>query len=304
MTFRYDFDKDGKISKDDVGLLLSHAPIEKPNKDKAVAKEGQFTQSGGGGEEYIDRAQSQIELQSLVNICFKDKAKLTFEEYKHVTESVTSEMFFCIFSLVIIHFPSLAQFKRYEQGLKKGTDPLLLSPTQGRKMAQPKILTKFSPLTHMVQFSTPQINFHALRVHKQEENVENEDIKTDTAQKPSLAKAVAKNAPGFESPPNKLPLSPITSAARLPNTKVDTKELLKSPSMFLGGKAVEALLFCECGKEISDLDKLLCADCCNKLNQPKCEGYLSKKSAALKKYWMCIEKRELYCIIRMLIIRL
>lgn len=293
--FRYDFDKDGSITKDDVGLLLSHAPIEKPNKDKNAVKEGQFTQSGGGGEEYIDRAESQRELQNLVNVCFKDKAKLNFEEYKHVTECVTSEMFFCIFSLVKIHFPSLAQFKRYEQGLKKGTDPLLLSPTQGRKMAQPKILSKFSPLTHMVKFSTPQVQFQAIRVQKPEDTATTEETK-ETAQKPYISKISAKHTPIVGSPSLKAPLSPITQAVRLPNTKIDAKNLLKSPSLFLAGKNSDAILFCECGKEISDFDKLLCSDCCSKLNQPKCEGYLSKlTNKTLTKYWMCIEKMELYC---------
>ena len=44
---RYDFDRDGYIIPDDVRLVLSHVPIEKCVEGN-VAKEGNFTQLGGG----------------------------------------------------------------------------------------------------------------------------------------------------------------------------------------------------------------------------------------------------------------
>jgi hypothetical protein len=95
---------------------------------------------------------------------------------------------------------------------------------------------------------------------------------------------------------NKPPLSPIAPVARLTNVKIEKKELLKSPSTFLGSLHTESILFCECGKEITDLNKLLCKDCLTKVKQPRCEGYINKLSEKkIKKYWMCVERRELYC---------
>jgi hypothetical protein len=298
LKYRYDFDKDGQISKDDVGLLLSHAPIEKLIKDVTGVKEGQFTQSGGGREEYIDRAQSQIELQNLVNVCFCDKATLNFEDFKRIADCVTSEMFFCIFSLVKKAFPSLAKLKRYEQGLKLNSDSLIRSPGKGRKMAPPKILSKFSPMVHMVKFSTPQVELHAVRVHKPDDGDLPSEIKSPKAQKPYFLKLGSKQFPSLPIPAKKAQMSPITPGVRLPNTKINCKEILKSPSLFLAGQVSDAILFCECGKEISDFDKLLCDDCLSTLNQPKCEGYLSKLSKKkLTKFWMCVEKRDIFCII-------
>ena len=45
--FRYDFDRDSYIVPEDVRLILSHVPIEN-SVEGHVAKEGAFTQMGGG----------------------------------------------------------------------------------------------------------------------------------------------------------------------------------------------------------------------------------------------------------------
>ena len=45
--FRYDFDKDGYITKEDVRLILSHIPIVN-TATKTCIQEGSFTKQGGG----------------------------------------------------------------------------------------------------------------------------------------------------------------------------------------------------------------------------------------------------------------
>ena len=45
--FRYDFDKDGYITKEDVRLILSHIPIVN-TATKTCIQEGSFTKNGGG----------------------------------------------------------------------------------------------------------------------------------------------------------------------------------------------------------------------------------------------------------------
>ncbi|MEY4390230.1 MAG: hypothetical protein RLZZ167_870 [Pseudomonadota bacterium] len=45
--YRYDFDKDGYITKEDVRLILSHIPIVN-TATKTCIQEGSFTKQGGG----------------------------------------------------------------------------------------------------------------------------------------------------------------------------------------------------------------------------------------------------------------
>jgi len=45
--FRYDFDRDGYITKEDVRLILSHIPIVNTVNNKTES-EGTFTKEGGG----------------------------------------------------------------------------------------------------------------------------------------------------------------------------------------------------------------------------------------------------------------
>lgn len=45
--YRYDFDRDGYITKEDVRLILSHIPIVNSVEGKLNA-EGAFTREGGG----------------------------------------------------------------------------------------------------------------------------------------------------------------------------------------------------------------------------------------------------------------
>jgi len=282
-------------------LLLSHAPIDKKAKDKAVPKEGLFTQGGGGGEEFVDRAESQLELINLVNLCFGEKQIIDFEEFKKITDNVTSEMFICIFSLVKTKFPSLATFKGYEQKLKKNAElKLLRSPNAGKKLAPPKVLSKFSQMSNLVRFSTPKTESKTLRIQKAEEGEILEDTKLAIPQKPYLSKLSNKPTKSSFAPNSPAPNTHMSSVVRLPNTKIKEQQVINSPSTFLGGESTEKLLFCECGNEITDFDKLLCTDCCNKLKQPKCEGYLSvkTKAKAFKKHWMSIEKKDLYSILK------
>ena len=45
--YRYDFDRDGYITKEDVRLILSHIPIVNTVQND-ITKEGTFTSEGGG----------------------------------------------------------------------------------------------------------------------------------------------------------------------------------------------------------------------------------------------------------------
>lgn len=47
-------------------------------------------------EVYLDRVQSQTELENLIAFCMKDKEKIKFKDFAEITEKVSSEMFLCV----------------------------------------------------------------------------------------------------------------------------------------------------------------------------------------------------------------
>ena len=135
----YDTDKDKALSKDEVILVLSHAPIKINKKEDSRMKEGKMTQNNELNEDYWDRVQSQKELQDLINLCFEGKEKLTFDDFKEVTNKISSEMFVCMLSLIETHFPSLAQFRRYDRTIRK-RNSLVLTPKPGRRLDRKSVV--------------------------------------------------------------------------------------------------------------------------------------------------------------------
>lgn len=61
----YDFDRDGYITKEDVRLILSHVPIVNQVQGKNI-NEGSFTRDGGGNHAFMDRIETQEEIQLLI----------------------------------------------------------------------------------------------------------------------------------------------------------------------------------------------------------------------------------------------
>ena len=279
----YDFDKDKFISKEDVILVLSHAPLEKTKYE--TEKEGKITQNGGCLEEYSDRAETQKELNDLAEVCFKEKEKINITEFKNAIENISSEMFLCLFTLIRTRFPTLADFMKYKQQHEIKTLPL--TPKSMRRLAAPKMLSKFSSVSQVVKFSTPKLQSRTLRILKPDDNEESKDSRG------SYITKMVKPKSGFA--PNPTMPTIMNPVVRLPNSKDNMQDVTRSPTTYLQGKGQGIALFCECGKVINDLDKLICDDCITKKNEPKCEGYLYRKDKSLIKSWYSLDKKDLYC---------
>ncbi len=99
-----DFDRDGKVSKEDFRMLLSHVPLLNILELINVPKksEGAYTKRGGGMNLFLDRLQSQEEIAKLVDKCLKDRAALTFPEFVRMTEEKSSTIYLCV-SFYFIH---------------------------------------------------------------------------------------------------------------------------------------------------------------------------------------------------------
>jgi hypothetical protein len=101
-------------------------------------------------EVYLDRVGQQEELVKLVDFCMGEKECIHFEEFKRICEESTSEMFLCLFSMLRKKLPGFEQFKRYEQNLKD-RESIQFAPISSKKIASPKILSKFSPVSELVK---------------------------------------------------------------------------------------------------------------------------------------------------------
>ena len=92
----YDFDKDGKINKDDVRLVLSYVPIYSDvSSSKSEKKQ----------ENYQHIAESQGDLQSIIDVAFRDKEEMDFETFSNVIKNINSDIFIHILMFLLSKRP-------------------------------------------------------------------------------------------------------------------------------------------------------------------------------------------------------
>ena len=270
-------------------LILSHTPIERETgsptgsmeDDKMMNREETKEKTK---EDFNVRAQSQKELNELTEVCFKGKSIINCEDFGYIIDHIDSAMFLCLLSLLKTHFPALMELKRYEVALKKGNDELMESPKTGRRVAPAKVLSRFSSVSQISRCSTPDPMKAGLR---RESDAPSSKLKE--AQKVKL---------GIELKAKSFTNSPLLPAVRLANAKQDSVDVTKSPTTSLSGTVrCEQLLFCQCGKQITNFDKLQCSSCIKKELNMRHEGCLfkrTKKSSKLVKFWYVAEKLEIY----------
>ena len=92
----YDFSNRGSITKEDIRLILSYAPINEAEKDLTKAKEGKFTSGIGAEISFTDRLESQEAIFQLIDKIFEGKEYLDFTEFKRINQEITSETLLCI----------------------------------------------------------------------------------------------------------------------------------------------------------------------------------------------------------------
>ena len=81
----YDFDKDGKISKEDVRLVLSYIPIY----------------SSDNKEKYEDVVESQNELQKVIKTAFGEKNEIDMETFCDLVKNKSSDIFIHVLMLLL-----------------------------------------------------------------------------------------------------------------------------------------------------------------------------------------------------------
>lgn len=136
----YDFDKDGKISEEDVKIVLSYIPL---NIERYSSKKMKFEK-----EEFKDRIESQDELHILFKKCFIHGEYLNENQFIDVIENVSSDIFLFILIFLFDKKPfSNSSIKEFE-GKKLKTSLIKINRTpnlSSRYIASPNLQSKFSP---------------------------------------------------------------------------------------------------------------------------------------------------------------
>ena len=138
----FDFDKDGKISKEDVRVVLSYIPLNITKLEKYSELKLKFEK-----EDFKDRVESQEELFNLMEKCFKD-SELDLEKFKNVIENVSSDIFLFILILLMEKKPFSKKTIKEFEGRKFTSSSIRINRTpvlQSRYIASPNLNSKFSP---------------------------------------------------------------------------------------------------------------------------------------------------------------
>ena len=100
----YDFDNDGKISQEDIRVVLSYITLtymDPHNSEKKIAH--------GVNISYKNRLSSQEELCDILNTCFNDSQikgqKINYKQFKYIIENINSDIYLMIFLFLLERKP-------------------------------------------------------------------------------------------------------------------------------------------------------------------------------------------------------
>ena len=145
----YDFRNCGKIKKDDVRVVLSYVPLQKT--DLNSIKDGNIEIVE---ENFQDRIESQEQLFNILNIAFKKKDEINFDEYTNVVKNINSDIFILILMFLLekkpfsnatiqIYSSSMASPKKIDVSRTPQLNKqIIASPTLNSRFISPKLKKK------------------------------------------------------------------------------------------------------------------------------------------------------------------
>ena len=142
----YDFDHDGKITQEDIRVVLSYITLtySDQNSEKKIANTINIS--------YKNRLTSQEELCDILNKCFSDNkhiksSKIDFKDFKYIIENINSDIYLMIFLFLLEKKPfSNKNIQSYEHHSKNNSRKN--SPSKGKTnklLASPTKNANFSP---------------------------------------------------------------------------------------------------------------------------------------------------------------
>ena len=137
----YDFDNDGKITKEDIRVVLSYVPIYKKSKKSGSLK---FEI-----DNFEDRLKCQKELHDKLDIIFEDKQSLNLEEFTSIIKNKNSDIFLFILVFLYEHRPFSMETVKNLENIKKSprlsprkNDNLIASPNLNSNLEVSQTLQK------------------------------------------------------------------------------------------------------------------------------------------------------------------
>ena len=146
----YDFDKDGKVSKEDIRIVLSYVPLN----TKGLKKESLKFEK----ENFNDRLESQKELHQKLDVIFKNTTTIDEKKFKDIIKNVSSDLFLYILIFLLEKRPFNKETVKNLENIKKSPiqmaaknrssnsiNNLIVSPNLNSKFQSSTIISK-SPI--------------------------------------------------------------------------------------------------------------------------------------------------------------
>ena len=142
----YDFDHDGKITQEDIRVVLSYITLtySDKNSEKKIANTINIS--------YHHRLTSQEELCDILNKCFTDNkhiksSKIDFKDFKYIIENINSDIYLMIFLFLLEKKPfSNKNIQSYEHHSRNNSRKSSHSKGKTKKLlASPTKHANFSP---------------------------------------------------------------------------------------------------------------------------------------------------------------
>ena len=192
----YDFNSTGIIKKDDVRVVLSYVPLSDSSSN--VKENVELVK-----DKFEDRVESQEQLFHILNIAFKGKEKMNFEEYINVVKNVNSDIFILLLMFLLEKKPfsnysiQLHSLNSESPSLHLSATPQLIpqqiaSPSLHSQFLSPKLRKQkldknknkgLSKATNLLQLYSGVDNSKVKEEKKEKKNEESKDLKEKRPQR-------------------------------------------------------------------------------------------------------------------------
>ena len=192
----YDFNSTGIIKKDDVRVVLSYVPLSDSSSN--VKENVELVK-----DKFEDRVESQEQLFHILNIAFKGKEKMNFEEYINIVKNVNSDIFILLLMFLLEKKPfsnysiQLHSLNSESPSLHLSATPQLIpqqiaSPSLHSQFLSPKLRKKksdknknkgLSKATNLLQLYSGVDNSKVKEEKKEKKNEESKDLKEKRPQR-------------------------------------------------------------------------------------------------------------------------
>ena len=161
----YDYDNDGKITKEDIKTILSYITLGESPNSKSPMKD--IT--------YKNRVTSQEDLNKILKKCYNNiKGEyMTYDDFKKVVEEVNSDIYLMIYLFLLENKPfkreNIISYMKPEE--RKNTTTL--SPSPKKMIASPSKNTQFSPYRKFTKRKSVYLETQNDKIHQMISNSPN-----------------------------------------------------------------------------------------------------------------------------------